>query len=390
MEKREVVIFAGALFDSALWTNRQQIAVRLAERGWKVIYVEPRLFWLHMLFGNFPGRNRRWQWFLRSHFPWQAQNNLTVISQINIVPWSRESGWVSWLNHFINRPIVLTHIFLKGFRDPSVIIYDTEAAQYLKDFPYSKIVYDCVDDHGAQAGVDRNQGRVKEEETLIAARADTISVTTQILYDRFCGLNNNTVLNPNAADVSKFIECNKEEPADVKGIAHPRIGTVGALDDYKIDSKLLMEVAQIKKDWQFVLVGPQDYAINNDNGGGISELKKLSNIQFLGARKSDEIPAYVNSFDVAIIPYRESKYNDASFPLKFWEFMAGGKPVVASGLPELAKYKTMITLAKNSSEFIAGVEKALKDTPEEKKKRVSEAMSHDWGTRVDVIENMLK
>jgi glycosyltransferase involved in cell wall biosynthesis len=389
MEKREVVIFAGALFDSVLWTNRQQIAVRLAQRGWKVIYVEPRLFWLRMLLGKFPGKNGKWRWFYRSHFPWHVQKNLVVISQINIVPWSREKGWVSWLNHAVNKPIVMLHVFLRGFRDPAVLIYDTEAAQYLKNFPYSKIVYDCVDDHGAQAGVDRNSKRVAEEEKLIAARADAVSVTTQILYERFAKLNNDTVLNSNAADVSKFIEYHGEDPLDVEKIARPRIGTVGALDDYKIDSRLLMEVAKAKVDWQFILVGPQDYATNKDNSGGISELKKLSNVHFLGAKRADEVPAYVSSFDVAMIPYRESKYNNASFPLKFWEFMASGKPIVVSGLPELAKYKTMIAIAGNSSEFIEGIEKGLKDSSEERKSRVAEAMNHDWSARVDVIESLL-
>jgi len=389
MEKREVIIFAGALFDSALWTNRQQIAVRLAERGWKVIYVEPRLFWLRMLFGNFPGRNGKWRWFWRSHFPWRVKNNLSVISQINIVPWSRENSWVSWLNHIINKPIVLTHAFLLGFRDPSVLIYDTEAVQYLKDFPYSQVVYDCVDDHGAQAGVDRNSGRVRKEEMLIASRADAISATTQTLYDRFIKINENTSLVSNAADVSKFIGYKGDDPVDIKEIAHPRIGTVGALDDYKIDAKLLMEIAQIKTGWQFVLVGPQDYVTSKNNNGGIGGLKKFKNVHFLGAKKSDEIPSYVNSFDVAIIPYRESKYNNASFPLKFWEFMASGKPVVASGLPELAKYETLITLAKTPSEFIEGIEKGLKDSSEEKQLRVAEAKNHDWGARVNVIENLL-
>jgi len=140
MEKREVVIFAGALFDSTLWTNRQQVAVRLAERGWKVIYVEPRLFWLSMIFRKFPGKNGRWRWFLRNHFPWHVQKNLTVISQINAIPLSRENKWISSINHFINRPIILSYIFLQGFREPSVLVYDTEAEQYLKDFPYSQIV----------------------------------------------------------------------------------------------------------------------------------------------------------------------------------------------------------------------------------------------------------
>jgi len=389
MEKREVIIFSGALFDSALWTNRQQIAVRLAERGWKVLYVEPRLFWVRMLLGNFPGKNGRWRWFLRSLFPWQAQKNLFVISQINAIPWSRENGWVSWLNHFLNRPIVLLYAFLRGFRDPSILIYDTEAAQYLKDFPYSRVVYDCVDDHGAQEGVNRNSDRVKEEEEMIAVRADAVSTTTQILYDRFIKLNPNTVLNPNAADVSKFIEHGSEDPTDVKEISHPRIGTVGALDDYKINSKLLIEVAKEKSDWQFVLVGPQDYATKKDTDGGINELKKLQNVHFLGAKISDDVPAYVHSFDVAIIPYRESNYNNASFPLKFWEFMASGKPVVASGLPELAKYKEMISLVSSPSEFIEGVEKGLKDSLDKKKIRVAEAMNHDWGARVDIIENLL-
>ena len=240
-----------------------------------------------------------------------------------------------------------------------------------------------------QAGVDRNSDRVKEEEEAIAKRADAISTTAQILYDKFIKLNNNTVLNPNAADVSKFLEQTTEDPADIKEIPHPRIGTVGALDDYKIDSNLLLSVAKEKKDWHFVLVGPEDYATKKDANGGIGELKSLPNVHFLGSKKSDEVPAYVNSFDVTMIPYRKSRYNDASFPLKFWEFMASGKPVIASGLPELEKYKGLVNLANDSVEFIKGVEEGLKDSSEKREARIAEARLHDWKTRVDVVEKLL-
>jgi len=386
--KRDVIIFAGALYDSKLWTNRQQIATRLAERGHRVFYVEPRHFWLTMMIGQFPGSGSCWQWLMRSHWPIEVRENLWVISQFNVVPWSREVLWISLLNHWLNAPTVHLHAFMKRFKDPAIIIYDTEAAQYLGRFPKSKIIYDCVDDHRVQAGVNRNPERVEAEEVLIAKSADAISVTTEILYERFSKLNKNVVLVPNAADINLFKNYAGMEPIDLKNIPHPRIGTVGALDIYKVDFEMLLRVAIRHPEWNFVMVGPVG-TLGDKQGTGIRRLKGLSNVHFLGEKTKDEVPAYVHNFDVAIIPYVKSDYNDASFPLKFWEFMVSGKPVVASNLPTLSKYQYLFSLTRNEEEFEKGIVTALQENEKNNVPRIAEAELHDWSKRVDAIEKLL-
>ncbi|MDO8512176.1 MAG: glycosyltransferase [bacterium] len=388
--KRDVIIFAGALYDSKLWTNRQQIATRLAERGHKVFYVEPRHFWLTMLLGQFPGSGSHLHWLFRSHWPHEVRNNLWVISQFNVMPWSREVNWISLLNHWLNAPTVHLHAFLRGFKDPAILIYDTEAAQYLGRFPKSRIVYDCVDDHRVQAGVNRNSERVEAEEVLIAKAADAISVTTEILYERFSKLNKNVVLIPNAADINLFKNFSGSEPEDLKNIPHPRIGTVGALDVYKVDFSMLFNVASKHPEWHFVLVGPVEHIGVRNEGLGITKLKELANVHFLGEKKKDDVPAYVHNFDVAIIPYVKSDYNDASFPLKFWEFMVSGKPVVATNLPTLSKYQYLFSLTRNEEEFEKGIVVALQENEKNNVPRIAEAELHDWSKRVDAIEKLLQ
>jgi glycosyltransferase involved in cell wall biosynthesis len=387
--KRDVIIFAGALYDSKLWTNRQQIATRLAERGHKVFYVEPRHFWLTMLLGQFPGSGSRWHWLFRSHWPREVRKNLWVISQFNVLPWSREVSWISMLNHWLNAPTVHLHVFLRRFKDPAILIYDTEAAQYIGRFPKSKIVYDCVDDHRVQAGVNRNPARVEAEEVLIAKSADAISVTTQILFERFSKLNKNVVLIPNAADIKLFKDFSGEVPEDLKNIPHPRIGTVGALDVYKVDFSMLYNVASKHPDWHFVLVGPVEHVGTKNEGLGIRKLKELSNAHFLGEKTKDTVPAYVHNFDVAIIPYVKSGYNDASFPLKFWEFMVSGKPVVATNLPTLSQYQYLFSLTRTEEEFEKGIIAALQENEKSDSPRIAEAEQHDWSKRVDAIEKLL-
>ncbi len=396
---REVILFAGALYDDPLWTNRQHIASRLAERGWRVLYVEPRLFAPRMLLGAFRGTRGRFPWARRLLAPWRVMANLAVLAQANVLPWSREVSWVSRLNHALNVGVVRTWAFLLGFQRPVLFLYDTEAAQFLSAFLDSRVVYDCVDDHRAQAGVgDRNPRRVEEEERAIVARADAIAVTTPSLHERFSRLHGSVHLVPNAADVGSFAQASRApgtEPKDLASIPHPRLGVVGALESYKMDVPLLADVARRKPHWHVVLIGPVETIKRRGKGTvngeqGVETLRRFPNVHFLGVKPREAVPSYVQAFDVAMIPYRESPYNRSSFPVKFWEVMASGRPVVATGLPSLAPYGHLAELPKNASEFMVAVERALSlDTPEKRVLRQQEAERHDWRVRVTALEALL-
>lgn len=390
---QDVIVFAGALYDAPLWTNRQHVATRLAARGWRVLYVEPRLWLFRQLLGAFPGSGGLFRWLLRQVAPTRAAPNLWVQAQANLVPGSRRWPLLGSANHRLwNAWHVRLHAWELGLREPTLLVYDTEAAEFLDDFPLSRVVYDCVDDHRAQAVAHgRDPALVEQEEAAILARAAAVAVTTEPLHERFQRLHPNVHRVPNAADVGAFLS-DGSDPADLADIPHPRIGTVGALDAYKLDVSLLAEVIRAHPEWQFAFVGPVQYAKTQSEkrkAKSPDALRDFPNVYFLGSKPRREVPGYVHGFDVAMIPYRESTYNRASFPLKFWEFLAAGKPVVASGLPALAPYASLARLARTPDEFAEAIREALRDPWRGSEARVTEARRHDWETRVAAIERLL-
>lgn len=387
-----VICFAGASYDLPYWTNRQHIMSRVAQK-YPVLYVEPRVWIVRYLmrYWKNPKRVARFFWRLVG---WSKRGeNLFLVSQGNLIPGSRESKAIAAFNHWLNRWRIMLIARLLGFwprirgagdNKKALVawIYDTEAAEYLSAFPKATVFYDCVDDHAVQAGMDRNPRRVQEEEVAILKRADLVTVTSKRLYEMMCGKNRNVHLVLNAGDVSAFL------PVTLAGeVAGPILGTVGSLDGYKFDFELLAEIAARKPDWKIVLIG--EPVVDHDRQA-VKQLAALSNIHWLGAVPREKVPGYVHQFDVCLIPYRANQYNAASFPLKFWEFMASGKPVVVSGVPELKEYQPLIAYATNADQFIRMCEVALREGEARRTGRIALAKQHGWEQRVERLLELLR
>jgi len=312
-------------------------------------------------------------------------DNLFVKAQWNLIPGSREIGVIAFFNHFLNRWHVLLVAKILGFRDGKQVmwIYDTEAAEYVSAFKRAKVTYDCVDDHAAQAGVDRNPNRVAFEENTILKRADLVTVTSRKLFEMKKTKNDNVQLVLNAGDVELFRNDSGEMPTELSGLKGVVLGSVGALDAYKIDFDLLLEVAERKADWNFVFIGAPVVDSSGERDIALRErLGALPNVSFLGAIDRELVPSFVNHFDVCLIPYRSSRYNAASFPLKFWEFMATGKPIVVSGLPELRPYVDIISYVSNADSFIDQASSSLTEDGKLAEQRRALALEHTWDNRV--------
>lgn len=395
-----IICFA-TMYDAPYWTNRQHIMTRVAQH-YPVLYMEPRIWVLRFLLRNWqtPTVVLRFLWRL---IAWESRGNLYLVSQWNLLPGSRESRIIAKINHYLNRWRILFIAQWLGFRQRRTVIwlYETEAAEYLSAFKYDVVVYDCVDDHVAQAGAERNPARVREEETKILQRADLVTVTSRHLYELKKGENPNVHLVLNAGDVTAFLPSpqvrrrvgdeekypltSPSSPRLGRG-GHPRIGTVGALDEYKIDLDMMARVARARPNWQFVFVGKP---VVHPKSRVVKQLQALPNMRFTGVIARHEVPRYVAGFDVCMIPYRLSAYNKSSFPLKFWEFMATGRPIVVSGLPELKIYQPLIGYAKRADDFIALCEAALEDPKKSREERIKLAREHSWEKRVARLLELL-
>jgi glycosyltransferase involved in cell wall biosynthesis len=171
------------------------------------------------------------------------------------------------------------------------------------------------------------------------------------------------------------------EPEDLKNISHPRIGYVGALLSLRLDLKLLIEMAKIKPEWSFVLIGWEDESFQK------SELHSLANVYFLGRKSTKEIPAYLEYVDVCINPQTVNDITTGNFPLKIVEYLAMAKPVVATATNTMKEvFSQHSYLAEGCTSFIYQTEKALQENSDElRMKRIHFVRQFSWENITKVL-----
>ena len=144
-------------------------------------------------------------------------------------------------------------------------------------------------------------------------------------------------------------------PEDVSCIKKPIIGFVGAISAYKVDLELLSFVAKSRPDWSIVLIGK----IGEGDPGTDASILELNNIYMLGSRSYKDLPGYIKSFDVAMIPVVLNDYTHAMFPMKLFEYLAAGKRIVSTNIDSLKNYSDHVLLSSSYDEFLVNVEKVL-------------------------------
>jgi glycosyltransferase involved in cell wall biosynthesis len=251
-----------------------------------------------------------------------------------------------------------------------------------------RLVYHCVDRYAANPGVDA--ARIDAAEAAMLRAADRVLATSPVLADHLRPLRSDVVCVPNVADVALFSRAVREplqEPPALAGLARPRAVYTGNVAGYRVDLPLLAGVADARPDLQLVLVGAVGLG---DPGGapqGFAELIARPNVHAFGPRPQDELPAWLRHADVALIPFLDNAHTRGSLPLKLWEYLAAGLPVVATPLPNLVPLAEDGTLrvAGGVEAFVAALGAALGEPEERRSERLSRAQAHDWEPRVEEL-----
>jgi len=221
-------------------------------------------------------------------------------------------------------------------------------------------------------------------ESELIHKSDLCTANSTYLADYCRKYNPHSYYVGQGCDLSLFNpELIKQIPEDlqkIKGQGKPVIGYVGALVSLRLDIKLLEFIAENRPQWNIVLVGPEDDDFKN------SKLHSFSNVHLLGAKGMETLPAYINGFDICINPQLVNEVTIGNYPRKIDEYLAMGKPTIATKTTAMEVFADYCYLAENKEGYIESIEAALSsDNEVESKKRRAFAMTHTWENNVEEI-----
>lgn len=181
-------------------------------------------------------------------------------------------------------------------------------------------------------------------------------------------------------------------PTDIKDIPHPRIGYLGRITQ-KVDLGLVHKIASQHPDWHWVMIGTiAGIRDASPSGQDLRKCLSLPNIHFIGRKDQIDLPAYLCHMDVNTLCYKvdETGFWTSGFPLKLFEYLASGKPVIGSDIENIKPYADVIDIAKTPEAWIESIKHALMyggvGTPERRKQV---AYENTWEKRTDDMEHHL-
>ena len=230
-----------------------------------------------------------------------------------------------------------------------------------------KIIYDCMDEWNNFPGI---SPQLLDIEKQLVGQCDLIAVTSKQLHDKWRTYQRPMILARNATDYDFYHKRCKPNNL-LEGIKHPVVGFYGAVADW-FDVDLMAEAAQQRPDYTFVLVGG---VFDVD----VSRLRLMPNIKMLGQQPYETMPQYLYHFDVCIIPFKINEITNAIDPVKLYEYLSGGKPVVSVMLSELEQYRDYLYLAQGAVDFVAKIDLALSENNGKLTERRKDlARQHTW------------
>jgi glycosyltransferase involved in cell wall biosynthesis len=240
--------------------------------------------------------------------------------------------------------------------------------------------YDCMDDWSG-IGKPSVSSRYSQRERHILSRADLVFATSKALFEKCSKIARRVVRVPNGADCAHFAPRKDQELAKIRKSSPPVIGFIGNFGSW-IDLDLVVKIAVRKPNWILRFVGP---FVNNHDW---QVLSRISNVELVGEVPFESLPDYVQYFDVCILPFRTDGIGPSINPVKLYEYLATGKPVVSTNLEEVSDFANVIRIADDTEAFINLIEEALADTDVFSfERRINAARANDWENRIVCIEH---
>ncbi len=388
-----ILCLSSQKWDDPMWTNKQHIMSRLA-RDHRVVHVDyglrPLPLYLYRRLRKRPSdalHPARLLYDGVSH----REGNLYVADHCSpLIAGALPHGSLIRDRATFDLKVLFLRRWLARERisDPIVWVYHPGYADAVARLPRKLLVYDCVDNYAAFPAYREDPDWLMAREAKLCREADLVFCTSQRLYETRREHNpDNTFLVHNVGDAEHFgraLDPTLAIPDDLAALRArgPVIGFVGAVSDYKLNMGWILHAAKQRPDWQLVLIGPVGEA---DPDTDVAQAQRAPNVHLMGYRDYASLPAYLKGFDVAVIPYHINAYTESVFPIKFFEFLATGKPVVCSPLPAIRPYADAVHIADTAEGFVQACAASLAAPAQGQARRLALAEEHSWPRRVAAL-----
>lgn len=375
-------------WDTPLRTSKHHYIERLADAGWRVLYLEvpanPASVFRHRA-SFFEETLPRIRAGLRTVRP-----NVWALSGFVPLPYHRALGPVSdrlavnAINQRSYLPKLRHALASLGFANPVVLSYYPFILPILDRLAPSRVLFHMVDEWQGLTGIPRSMATLTQQ---MLHRADVTVVTAQRLYDRYADGARDIRLLRHGTDLSLFAPVVRGEvqpDAEIASLDAPVIGYYGALQ--KLDFALVEAVARARPAWSFVLIGPP---VANRSLGQRGSLP--ANVHFFGARARETLPSVLAGLDAFWMPFVINELHNSMCPIKLYEALSAGTPVVSSDLHEVrAAAGDEIALADTFEGHLAALDAAIVNKDSDGMiARLNSVVDMDWSDRLRIFEALL-
>ena len=386
----DIVLLSTADWDHPLWTNKQHVACALAAEGERVLYVESLgLRSVQVKSQDFRRILRRL--FLGLRFLRSVRPGIWVLSPL-VLPGGSQ-GLALRLNRLMVRFSVSLACWLLRFRSPWLWTYNPLTLLYLPLKGFALSIYHAVDAVQEQPCMPKSL--IESQESRLCRSVDQVFTTSPYLAEQLARHTDRICYEPNVADRDHFSVARalRQDPAFVApdgltGIPEPRIGFVGAISNYKLDFGLIRAVALRHPEWQFVFIGPQS---EGEPSTDLSELCGLTNVHWLGPKPYSQLPRFLAAFQCAWLPLQCNAYTRAMFPMKFFEYLFAGLPVVSTRIHALRSFEAICSLCSpDPLEFSQQLQRVLRGEGSGLEKRLSGIEGYTYAGRTRRMLKLLR
>lgn len=273
-----------------------------------------------------------------------------------------------------------------SIENPILWINDHSAADLLGTLGESASLYDITDDWISFDQPAFLQERIRKQDETLCRNAGAVIVCSDRLFEMKRPIAKNLHLIPNGVDAHHYaqvLDAAGPLPAAAQKWQQPVFGYTGSVHGERVDLNLLAQIARTTPG-TFVLIGP-----NMLQPAEIQRLSEIPNLILHGPVPYRDLPQYMRAFTACIVPHKVSEFTESLNPIKLWEYLAAGKPIVATPVAGFRDYPNLVHLASGPDAFVNALQKVVDEEPAVSDNRRAEARRHSWASRVDHVESVL-